>query len=121
LIRAPRCSRPLCIILWHVDERTRRAIAHADGHDPPWLVGEVVPRLAAKSDDVIVDSKILFDSQLSRMNCQTFSTGFSSGDRGGSGRRVTDTAASPIKLDTGDGIAASNQPKNSDRSPKTTK
>ena len=32
--------------------------------------------------------KILFDNQLSRMNCQTFSTGFSSGDRGGSGSRV---------------------------------
>jgi hypothetical protein len=29
-----------------------------------------------------------FESQLSRRNCQTFSTGFSSGERGGSGRRV---------------------------------
>lgn len=32
--------------------------------------------------------KILFDSQVLRMNCQTFSTGLSSGDRGGSGRMV---------------------------------
>jgi hypothetical protein len=28
--------------------------------------------------------KILLESQLSRMNCQTFSTGLSSGQRGGS-------------------------------------
>jgi len=34
------------------------------------------------------DLKMRFDSQLSRMNCQTFSTGFSSGHRGGSGNRV---------------------------------
>ena len=34
------------------------------------------------------DLKILFDNQLSRMNCHMFSTGFSSGDLGGSGRRV---------------------------------
>ena len=29
-----------------------------------------------------------FDSQLSRMNCQTFSTGFNSGHFGGRGMRV---------------------------------
>ncbi len=29
-----------------------------------------------------------FDSQLSRTNCQTFSTGFNSGERGGSSTRV---------------------------------
>ena len=29
-----------------------------------------------------------FDSQLSRMNCHTFSTGFSSGHLGGSGMSV---------------------------------
>lgn len=34
------------------------------------------------------DGKILFQSQLSRMNCQAFSTGFSSGDLGGRGSRV---------------------------------
>ena len=32
--------------------------------------------------------KALFDNQLSRMNCQMFSTGLSSGDRGGTGRSV---------------------------------
>jgi hypothetical protein len=31
------------------------------------------------------DLKTRLDSQLSRMNCQMFSTGLSSGDRGGSG------------------------------------
>jgi hypothetical protein len=34
------------------------------------------------------DLKTLFDNQLSRMNCQMFSTGLSSGDRGGNGRSV---------------------------------
>ena len=34
------------------------------------------------------DVFIRFDNQLSRMNCQTFSTGFNSGDRGGSARTV---------------------------------
>ena len=33
------------------------------------------------------DLNTRFEIQLSRMNCQTFSTGFSSGDRGGSGSR----------------------------------
>jgi hypothetical protein len=32
--------------------------------------------------------KTRFESQLSRRNCQTFSTGLSSGERGGSGRSV---------------------------------
>ena len=46
-----------------------------------------VPGLAAQRDDVFVG----FEDpvrQLSRMNCQTFSTGFNSGDRGGSARTV---------------------------------
>ena len=34
------------------------------------------------------DLKVRLDNQLSRMNCQMFSTGFSSGDRGGSDRSV---------------------------------
>ena len=34
------------------------------------------------------DVKIRFEGHLSRMNCQTFPTGFSSGERGGSGTRV---------------------------------
>ncbi len=34
------------------------------------------------------DLKTRFDSQLSRMNCHMFSTGFSSGDLGGNGSSV---------------------------------
>ena len=34
------------------------------------------------------DPKTRLDSQFSRMNCHMFSTGFSSGDLGGNGRRV---------------------------------
>ena len=34
------------------------------------------------------EPKTWFDSQLSRMNCQMFSTGFSSGDLGGKVRMV---------------------------------
>ncbi len=34
------------------------------------------------------DLNIRLDSQLSRMNCHTFSTGLSSGDFGGKGRSV---------------------------------
>jgi hypothetical protein len=34
------------------------------------------------------DRKILFESQLSRMNCQTFSCGFNSGHLAGSGMSV---------------------------------
>ena len=34
------------------------------------------------------DLKTRLESQLSQMNCQTFSTGFSSGERGGRGRAV---------------------------------
>ena len=65
-----------------------RPFAHAEGHDLPWLVDEVVPGLAAQRDDVFVGFEDRFDNQLSRMNCQTFSTGFNSGDRGGSARTV---------------------------------
>jgi len=35
------------------------------------------------------NAKILFDNQLSQMNCHMFSTGVSSGDPGGSGRSMT--------------------------------
>ena len=38
--------------------------------------------------DVVVGSKNALESQLSRMNCQMFSTGLSSGDLDGSGIRV---------------------------------
>ncbi len=36
----------------------------------------------------LYDSKTRLDSQLSRMNCQMFSTGFNSGDLGGKSRIV---------------------------------
>ena len=72
-----------------------RPFPHADGHDAPWLADEVVPGEAAVVDDVVVgfdpkggEANILLESQLSRINCQTFSTGLSSGQRGGSGNRV---------------------------------
>jgi hypothetical protein len=29
-------------------------IAKADGHDAPWLIGELVPGMAAMVDDVVV-------------------------------------------------------------------
>jgi hypothetical protein len=83
-----------------------RPLSHSDGHDAPWLADEVVPGEAAVVDDVVVgfdpkggEANILFDSQLSRMNCHRFSTGLSSGHRGGSGNRVmlggTTNAAEP--------------------------
>ena len=39
-------------------------------------------------DDGVVEWNTRFDSQLWRMNCQTFSTGFNSGHSAGSGRIV---------------------------------
>jgi hypothetical protein len=38
-----------------------------------------------------------FESQLSRRNCQAFSTGFSSGERGGSGRSVMLSGKKPVR------------------------
>ena len=64
-------------------------IAKADGHDPPGLIDEVVPSLAAMVDDIVVGfAKIRFESQLSRRNCQTFSCGLSSGHFAGNGIKV---------------------------------
>ncbi len=37
----------------------------------------------------VYDANTRFESQLPRMNCQTFSTGFSSGHLAGSGTMVT--------------------------------
>ncbi len=63
-------------------------IAKADGHDPPGLIDELVPSLAAMVDDVVVGLKIRFESQLSRRNCQTFSCGLSFGHFAGNGIKV---------------------------------
>jgi hypothetical protein len=42
-------------------------IAHAERHDAPGLIGELVPGVATVVDDVVV--KIRFEGQFSRMNC----------------------------------------------------
>ena len=63
-------------------------IAKADGHDPPGLIDELVPSLAAMVDDVVEGFEIRFESQLSRRNCQTFSCGLSSGHFAGNGIKV---------------------------------
>src|SRR5271170_8240826 len=49
------------------------------------------------------DLKILFESQLSRMNCQTFSCGFSSGHFAGNGIRgmLGGTVSRPEKMPCG--------------------
>ena len=56
----------------------------ADGHDCPGLIDEPLPGVAAVGEMSSEDLKTRFESQFSRMNCQTFSTGLSSGERGGS-------------------------------------
>src|SRR3984885_6663489 len=63
-------------------------IAKAYGHDPPGLIDEVVPSLAAMVDDVVAGFEDRFESQLSRRNCQTFSCGLSSGHFAGNGIKV---------------------------------
>ena len=69
--------------------------SHSDGHDAPWLVGEAAPGEAAMVEDIVVgfdpvrgEANMRFDSQLSRMNCQTFSCRLSSGHFAGNGRMV---------------------------------
>ena len=64
-------------------------IAQADGHDCPRLVDEAVPGKAAVIDDVVIGLEdAIGEPVVSRMNCQMFSTGLSSGDFGGSGIKV---------------------------------
>ena len=64
-------------------------LAMADGHDFPGLVDQPVPGIAAQCDDLVVGAEHpIGQPVVARRNCQTFSTGFSSGDRGGRGRRV---------------------------------
>ena len=55
----------------------------SDRHDLPGLIDEPVPGFATQRDDIVVVLNILLESQLSRMNCHMFSTGFSSGALGG--------------------------------------
>ena len=63
-------------------------VPEADGHDEPGLVDEAVPGVAAVIDDVGVGGDTRLDNQLSRRNCQMFSTGFNSGARAGSSTSV---------------------------------
>jgi len=48
------------------------------------LGDESAPCVASGVDDVVVGFEDAFESQLARRYCQTFSTGFSSGEREGS-------------------------------------
>lgn len=66
-----------------------RPFAESDGHDLPRLVDELVPCGAAMGDDVVV---VLEDTVgepvVAHELCQTFSTGLSSGERGGRNIKV---------------------------------
>jgi hypothetical protein len=66
------------------------------------LIDELVPCVATVVDDA-VDLKIRFESQFSRMNCQTFSWGVSSGHFAGNGIRVMlgGTMSRPDKMSAG--------------------
>src|SRR5215212_5184328 len=64
-----------------------RAKSEADRHDPPGLIDELVPSRAAMVDAVLVRRKDPVGEPVVA-HCQTFSTGFNSGARGGSGRSV---------------------------------
>src|SRR5215204_3503533 len=63
-------------------------IAQPDRHDGPWPVDELVLGRGAMLKNVVVGGKTRLESQSSRMNCQMFSTGLSSGHLGGSGTSV---------------------------------
>jgi len=63
-------------------------MAQSGGHDAPRLIGVSVPGEAAMIEDVVLGFEDGFDSQSSRMNRQTSSTGLSSGHLGGSGSSV---------------------------------
>jgi hypothetical protein len=72
-------------------------IAQSDGGDLPGLVDEAVPGEATVVEDVLVGFEDAIGQPVvpppalpkgPRMNCQMFSTGFSSGDFAGSGNKV---------------------------------
>ena len=57
-----------------VDQDPWAQIAKADGHDPPGLIDEVVPSLAAVVDDVVVGFEDFgLRASCRARNCQTFS------------------------------------------------
>ena len=63
------------------------AQSKADRHDPPGLIDELVPSRAAMVDAVLVRREDPVGEPVVA-HCQTFSTRFNSGARGGSGRSV---------------------------------
>ena len=62
--------------------------ARSDRHDEPRAFNQFVPVEAAMVEDIIVVGENPVESQLSRMYCQMFSTGLSSGDLDGRGTSV---------------------------------
>jgi hypothetical protein len=58
-------------------------MAQSDGHNPPRLVDELVPCLAAVVDEIIVGFEDAIGEPIVAHECQTFSTGLSSGHFGG--------------------------------------
>jgi len=65
-----------------------RPLAQSDAHDGPWLIDEAVPGEAALVEDIVAGFEDAVRQPVSRLNCQTFSTGLRSGHFGGSGSRV---------------------------------
>jgi hypothetical protein len=66
-------------------------IAQSDEHDPPGLIGEFVPCVAAMVDEIVVGLEDPV-GELSRMNGQTFSTGLQiPAHCGQSFRRIADS------------------------------
>jgi hypothetical protein len=58
-------------------------VTEPDRHNSPRLIDELVPCLAAMHEQILVGFENPLESQLSRMNCQTFSIGLNTGDFGG--------------------------------------
>ena len=63
-----------------------RPFAHAEGHDLPWLVDEVVPGLAAQRDDVFVGFEDPVRQPVVAHELPDILHRFNSGDRGCSAR-----------------------------------
>src|SRR3954449_4192669 len=72
-------------------------VAQAERHDAPGLIGEPVPGETAVVEDVAVGREDpVRQPVLAHERGQTFSTGLSSGDRGGSGARVMLSGATSL-------------------------
>jgi len=62
-----------------------RPMSQPERHDLLWSVGRAVWAKQQSSWRSLQDLKARFESRLSPVNCQTFSTGFNPGHLGGSG------------------------------------